>query len=127
MKEMTCITCPNGCALQVDDTKGKIQVSGNKCRKGEEFAIAELTHPMRTICSTVRTIYPETPVVPVRVSGEIPKEKIFDVMKELNKVRVDRRVGRGEVLIPNVLGMGVDIIVTSNILKGEKKDEHETI
>ena len=119
MKELICITCPNGCMLQVEEIEGEIRVTGNKCKRGEAFAIAELTHPMRTICSTVRTVYPEVPVVPVRVSGEIPKEKIFDVMEEINKILVDRRVGRGEVLIPDVLGLGVDIIVTSNILGGE--------
>lgn len=120
MKEMICITCPNGCALQVEEIQGQIHVSGNKCRRGEAFAVAELTHPMRTICSTVRTVYPEAPVLPVRVSGEIPKEKIFEVMAEINKVLVERRVSRGDVLIPNVLGLNVDIIVTSNILEGEK-------
>lgn len=117
MREMTCITCPNGCALQVEKVGNEIRVTGNKCKRGEKFAVAELTHPMRTICSTVRTIYPQVPVLPVRVSGEIPKEKIFDVMKEINKILVDKHVGTGEVLIPDVLGLGVDVIVTSNILQ----------
>lgn len=117
MREMTCITCPNGCTLQVEETEGQIRVSGNRCKRGEAFAVSELTHPMRTVCSTVRTVYPEAPVLPVRVSAEIPKEKIFDVMREINQVLVDRRVGRGEVLIENVLGLGVDVIATSDLLK----------
>lgn len=62
MREMTCITCPNGCTLQIEEVEGILHVTGNKCKRGEAFAIAELTHPMRTICSTVRTIYPEVPV-----------------------------------------------------------------
>lgn len=132
MKEMTCITCPNGCLLQVDETEGGIRVTGNACPRGETFAIAELTHPMRTICSTARTTYPETPVVPVRVSGEIPKERIFDVMKEINNIVVDRRVKRGDVLIADVLGLGVDVIVTSDILisahsKEGMNDEYQTV
>ncbi len=120
MREMTCITCPNGCTLQVEEKGGEIFVTGNRCKRGQAFAEAELRHPMRTICSTVRTVFPEVPVVPVRVSGEIPKEKIFDVMAEINKVRLDRSVSRGEVLIADVLGLGADIIVTSNILRGEQ-------
>ena len=87
MREMTCITCPNSCLLYVEQKEGKIIVTGNKCKRGEAFAAAELTHPMRTISSTVRTVYKDIPVLPVRVSEEIPKEKIFDVMKEINKVR----------------------------------------
>ena len=128
MREMTCITCPNGCTLQIEEVEGTLHVTGNKCKRGEAFAIAELTHPMRTICSTVRTIYSEVPVLPVRVSGEIPKERIFDVMKEINHILVDRHVRRGDVLLENVLGLGVDIIVTSNRLsREENENECETV
>ena len=117
IKEMICITCPNGCALRVEENAGTITVIGNKCPRGVEFATAELTHPMRTICSTVRTIYKEVPVIPVRVTKEIPKARIFDVMRELDPIRVEMPLGRGDVLIENVLGLGADIIVTSNVLK----------
>ena len=128
MREMTCITCPNGCTLQIEEVEGTLHVTGNKCKRGEAFAIAELTHPMRTICSTVRTIYPKVPVLPVLVSGEIPKERIFDVMKEINHILVDRHVRRGDVLLENVLGLGVDIIVTSNRLsREENENECETV
>lgn len=119
MREMTCIVCPNGCRLTVEEGGGHIKVSGNRCRRGETFAVTELTRPMRTICSTVKTVFPETPVVPVRVSTEIPKEKIFDVMKEINRVTVTERLLAGDVVIHDVLGLGADIIITSNVLKGE--------
>lgn len=122
IKEMICITCPNGCALRVEENDGKITVTGNKCPRGVAFATTELTHPMRTICSTVRTVYPAVPVIPVRVTKEIPKQHIFDVMRELDSIRVEDALGRGEVLIGNVLGLGADIIVTSNVLKEYLED-----
>lgn len=115
MTKLTCIVCPNGCELSVDEKT--LEVSGNKCPRGKQFAIDELTSPKRTICSSVKTIFEDTPVVSVRVSKDIPKDKIFDVMKEINKVVVDKRLGIGDVVIANVLNLGVDIIVTSNILK----------
>lgn len=114
MRELVCIVCPNGCTLSVDEQT--LAVTGNKCRKGVDFAVAELTCPTRTICSTVKTIFPEAPVLPVRVSKEIPKDKIFDVMAEINKVIVDKRLSRGETVIGNVLGLGVDVIATSSVL-----------
>lgn len=119
MKEMTCIVCPNGCRLQIDDSGSELLVSGNQCKRGAAFAATELTHPMRTICSTVNTCFAEIPVVPVRVSAEIPKERIFDVMCEINKVKLTERLGTGDPVIRDVLGLGVDVIVTSDILKGE--------
>lgn len=117
MREMTCIVCPNGCSLKVEEKDGKWVVSGNQCKRGELFAAEEMTHPMRTVCSTVRTVFAEIPVIPVRVSAEIPKELIFDVMKQINQVTADRIYSSGEPVIENVLGLGVDVIVTSDILK----------
>lgn len=120
-KEFVCIVCPNGCTLQVAEENGEITVTGNKCKRGEAFAKTELTSPMRTICSTVATSFPGCPVLPVRVSAEIPKSSIADVMKEINKVTVSSRIARGDKVIENVLGLGVDIIATSSVLKkGDK-------
>lgn len=123
MKEMTCIVCPNGCRLTVSETENGIQVEGNRCKRGYNFAVSEIKHPMRTICSTVKTIFKNVPVVPVRVSKEIPKEKIFDIMKEINKVVVKNKLGTGDVVIKNVLGLDADIIITSDILKGDNGNE----
>lgn len=116
MKEMICIVCPNGCRMCAEEKDGCIVVTGNRCKRGEAFARAELKAPMRTICSTAPTVYKDVPVIPVRVSGEIPKSKIFDVMRAINAVTVKAPVKRGEAVIRDVLGLGVDIIVTSNLL-----------
>ena len=121
MKELICIICPNGCNLVVNQEGEKISVTGNKCAKGEKFAVDELTHPARTISSTVRTSFAVVPVLPVRVSAEIPKNRISDVMAEINKVVVSAPVSRGEIIIPNVLGLNVDVIATSSILQHIKE------
>lgn len=123
MKQMTCIVCPNGCLLQVDDSGSEIKVCGNKCPRGKQFALSELIHPMRTICTTVGTTYKDVPVIPVRVNKEIPKEKIFDVMQEINKVVIKEPIGVNDAVISNVLNLGVDVIVTSNILMEERNYE----
>ena len=115
MIKLTCIICPNGCALLAEQTDDVILVSGNRCPRGEEFAVSELTHPMRTIAGTVRTIFPEMPVAPVRVSAEIPKERIFDVMRQINAAVIETHMSRGDVVIADVLGLGVDVIVTGDV------------
>ncbi len=116
MKELVCIVCPRGCTMKIEEKDGYFFVSGNTCKRGEAFAKSEMTYPMRTICSTVATAFPEFPVLPVRVSSDIPKEKIFDVMREINSVTVTERITRGDAVIKNVLGLGVDVIATSDIL-----------
>lgn len=117
MKELVCIGCPRGCQLQIESNGDDFTVTGNTCKRGEAFAISEMTEPKRTICSVVKTAFPEAPVLPVRVSADIPKERIFDVMAQLRTITVTERIGRGSVVIPNVLGLGVDVIATSNLLK----------
>jgi CxxC motif-containing protein len=117
MSSFVCIVCPKGCTLNVTREGEEITVRGNNCKRGEAFAISEVTDPKRTICSTVRTVFEDVPVLPVRVSADIPKGRIFDVMREINKVVVRTRVGRGEAIIKNVLGLDADVISTSDILK----------
>jgi len=114
--KLVCITCPRGCTVDIEKVGDEWTVSGNSCNKGREFAINEMTQPMRTICSTVKTTNSDAPVLPCRVSADIPKDKIFDVMKEINKVVVDKPIKRGDVIIENVLGLGVDVISTSDLL-----------
>lgn len=117
MKELTCIVCPNGCHLKYDE-KTKT-VSGNTCKRGETFFLQELKSPMRTIATTVKTSFKDCPVLPVRVSSDIPKDKIFQAMKEINKVVVTKKLRRGYVVIKNLLDLGVDVIVTSSKLEEE--------
>ena len=117
MKELVCIVCPRGCRLRAASSEGELHISGNACKRGYDFAVSEMTDPRRTVCTTVRTVFPEVPVLPVRVSEEIPKDRIFDVMGEINRTVVRERIGRGEPVIENVLGLGVNVVATSNILK----------
>lgn len=122
MQELTCIVCPKGCALHLQALpEGGYAVSGNGCKRGTAFALEEMTAPMRTVSSTVSTSFAGVPVLPVRVSAPIPKDKIFPVMAEINKVKLRAPIGRGEIVIPNVLGLGADVIATSDMLQQFKK------
>ena len=117
-RTFTCIVCPNGCEITAEyEDSNILSVTGATCSKGEEYVRQELTAPKRTICSVVKTVFADAPVLPVRVSADIPKEMIFDVMGEINSVTLTERIGRGDVVIENVLGLGVDVISTSDLLK----------
>ena len=112
MKEFTCIICHRGCRLKVDDD---INVTGNTCPRGKEYAISELTNPVRSITSSVRVRNRDDLLVSVKTSGQIPKGKIFEVMEEINKIAVDAPTRIGDVAKKNILGLGVDILITKNI------------
>jgi Uncharacterized protein with conserved CXXC pairs len=112
MKELICIVCPNSCKLIIDGDA----VTGYKCPRGKKFAEEEATCPKRTVCTTVATVFDDFPVLSVRTSEEIPKDKIFELMKLVNGFKLDRRVARGEILIKNLFNLGVNLISTSNML-----------
>jgi len=112
--KLICINCPNGCELDVKKENNELIVTGNKCDKGIEFAKNEFSNPLRGVYSSVKTTFKDMPVLSVRTSSDIPKDKIFDVMKEINKVVLDRDVKVGDIIIKNVCGLNSDIIATSN-------------
>ena len=116
MKYITCITCPIGCRIAIETTEGQYSFSGNRCEKGMKFARTELTSPVRSLTTTVRTVFADVPVLPVRTSVEVPKEKITEIMRKLSKIKVTKRIGIGETVSANILGTNCDIIVTSDII-----------
>jgi len=94
-----------------------VNVEGNICDKGAEFAEAEIYNPTRTLTTTVRTSFPGVPVLPVRTDGEIPKGKIMDAMAALSKVVVGHDLDCGDTVIEDIVGTGVRVIATSDALK----------
>lgn len=113
--ELTCISCPLGCPLKVEvDKEGKVlSVAGNTCKRGEEYGRKEVTAPTRTVTSTVRLAGGAAPVVPVRTRGDIPKDRIFDVMAGIRGACARAPVSIGDVIIENIAGTGVDLIATA--------------
>ena len=114
MKELICIVCPKGCHLKVDEANG-CAVTGAGCEKGIEYGKSELLHPTRVLTSTVRLSGGGIRRCPVRTNGAIPKDRLFDAMAEINRVELTAPVRIGQVVIPDLLGTGVDLIATRNI------------
>ena len=115
-KTLTCVICPNGCQLIVDYEGVTIQsVEGALCSKGNQYAEQEILDPKRNIASSVRVTGGKAPLVSVRLTGPIPKKKIFDVMAEIRALSVDAPVVIGQVLITDVSGLGQDVIATKRI------------
>ena len=112
MKELTCIVCPRGCRLKVDDN---MEVTGNACPRGKMYAINELTNPTRTITSSIRVSNRPYTLVSVKTDKPVPKGKMFDVMKEIDKLVVKAPTRIGQVILAHVLGTDSNIVITKDI------------
>ncbi len=118
IRELTCITCPVGCALKAEILQdGTVVVTGNKCPRGAAYGEKEVTNPTRIITSTVRVAGCPNAVVGVKTAMDIPKDKIMECMKELAGVEVIPPVKIGEVVLENVADTGVNIVVTRGFTK----------
>ena len=116
-RELICVSCPIGCAITVelDDNGEVLSVTGNTCKRGDSYAREECTHPERMLTSTVKVEGGRLPVVPVKSSLPVPKEMLFDCMKEINKITVKAPVHIGDVVLSNILDTGVDIVATNEV------------
>ena len=116
VRVITCIICPVGCRARVTIENGKIsEIEGLECPRGEEYVRRELEAPVRDFFTTVRIKGAAIPVLPVRSTQPIPKDKILDCVLELANVVADAPVEAGEIIVRNPLGLEVDIIATRDL------------
>ena len=133
-QELICITCPMGCHLSVEKAEGgELSVSGNRCPRGAAYAREELFAPKRTVTATCRAARGcagpascesaaaasaalDAPRrVPVRTAAAFPKERVGDLLGRLYALEVELPVERGQVLVADALGTGIDVIATRSI------------
>ena len=113
MRNITCIICPKGCGITVEETAEGLKVAGNVCPRGEKYAIEECTHPTRTVTSFIRVENRPDTMVSVKTSAPIPKEKMFEAMKLIRAAKATAPIAIGDVLLADVFG--ADMIATKSI------------
>lgn len=115
IRELTCIRCPIGCHISVEMEDGKVvNITGNSCPRGAEYAASEVTDPVRTVTSLVRLKGGARPVVSVKTAGNVPKDRMMDVVAALKEVELEAPVHIGDVALRDVAGTGIDVVVTAN-------------
>lgn len=115
-KNLTCIVCPRGCTLTVTLDSALenpvVSVEGQGCKRGVDYATAECTHPTRVLTTTAPTV--DGGVVPCKTDRAIPRELLFEAMKEVNALSAPVVVRIGDILLENLLGTGANIVATAN-------------
>ena len=115
-KVLNCITCPMGCEITATIEDGKVtSVKGNTCPRGEKYAQEELTAPKRMLTSTVEIEGGLLPQLPVVSKSVLPKGCILDCAMALRSVKVKAPVHEGDVVVHDILGLGVDIVASRDM------------
>lgn len=105
-----------GCPLIVTMEDGAVASSpATPGPRGDAYAPQGGHGPHRIVTSTVRVTRRHLGHGQLQTRSDIPKGKIFDVVRALKDVEVPAPITIGQVLAENVAGTGVDIIATKNI------------
>lgn len=119
-RELICINCPMGCSLLVQVENGEVvSVTGNTCPRGAEYARNEVLHPMRMVTSVVPVKGGQLAMASCRTASPIPKEQVFEVVRQLRQVVLEAPVRIGDVILTDAAGTGVAVIATRFVEKQE--------
>lgn len=114
-RTLICIGCPLGCPLTVTIDGEEVTVSGNTCSRGAEYGKKEVQNPTRIVTSTVSVRGGGIPMVSVKTKEDIPKDKIFECMRQLSQVCLEAPVGIGDVILKDCAGTGIPVVATKSV------------
>lgn len=116
ISEVTCIRCPLGCAITVDVAPDGAAVyrEGASCARGREYAVAEVTAPVRSVATTINVPGCGEPLS-VKTADPIPKPLIADTVRAMKAAHVELPVRMGDMVLPDVCGTGVPVVATKSL------------
>ena len=116
VREFVCVTCPVGCTIQAKIEDGQlVEAEGQGCKRGVAFVREELTAPRRMITTTIQVKGGQLPLVPVRSSMPVPKDKLLAIADVLRSIELRAPVVEHQIVMQDVLGTGVDIITSRSM------------
>lgn len=119
--EVTCIVCPTGCKVRVvKEGTRVIEVSGNTCKRGEAYAAQEAVAPRRTLTTSIKVMGGDFALVSVKSAAPVPKGRLFDLMAAVQKLRTVAPIRVGDVVVHDVLGLGIDLVATRAVHKAAR-------
>jgi CxxC motif-containing protein len=118
-EKIVCIGCPLGCrtTLRIDHHGDVVRVTGYKCKEGRQYVLEEHRNPVRILTATIRTEKSPRPLLPVRTNRPILKSKLKEATLTLVRVKAKPPVKVGQVILPNLLNSGVDIVATDDLFE----------
>jgi CxxC motif-containing protein len=144
MRNLTCIVCPIGCSLDVEEdpvASENLSVTGNRCPRGEVYAREEIRAPKRVVTATcslegeVGKVSEVSEVsfaslaglaglansagsvrrVPVKTSAPCPREKIPALLRDIYKIKVSLPIKAGDVVLAGWNGGEIDVVATRTL------------
>ena len=113
--QFICKNCEKQCVLDIDEYEGSIEVTGNQCSDGINYAMKEKDNTKGILTTLVRIKGGRISVLPVKSSMPIERKIWLECSKALSRIYVGIPVKIGDVICKNILNTGVDIVSTKNV------------
>jgi len=127
MRNLTCIVCPIGCSLDVEEDANSLEnlsVTGNRCPRGEVYAFEEVRAPKRVVTAACRiegesgsagAAAGSVRRVPVKTSAPCPREKIPALLRDIYKTTVSLPVKAGDIILAGWNGGEINVVATRTL------------
>ena len=76
-----------------------------------------MVSPKRILTSTVVIVNASIPRLPVISNKPVPKDKIFQIMEQINQIRVSAPIKIHDIIIKNVCNLDIDIVASRTLEK----------
>jgi len=115
VKEVICYGCNKMCILGIDKYDDNIEVYGNQCEEGINYANVEINSNKSIFTTLVRIKGAKHNVVSVKSSKPLDKKIWIECSKALGRLYVGAPIKAGDIICKNILNTGADIICTKSI------------
>ena len=121
MRNLTCIVCPIGCSLNVEEDANSpenLSVKGNRCPRGEVYAREEIRAPKRVVTATCRIegeAEHSVRRIPVKTSSPCPREKIPALLRDIYETNISLPIKAGDVVLAGWNGGEIDVVATRTL------------
>ena len=88
MKEGIVIKSTGSNYSVIDNKKELFIIDGAKCKKGIKYSKNEVLNPKRILTTSILVRNGNIPLVSVKTSKSIPKDKIFEILKIIKKSNI---------------------------------------
>ena len=114
--QVTCICCPVGCAISVEIAADGTAAyrEGASCARGREYAVAEVTAPVRSVATTINVPGCGEPLS-VKTADPIPKPLVAAAVRAMKAAHVELPIRMGDVVLSDLCGTGVPAIATKSL------------
>jgi CxxC motif-containing protein len=122
MRNLTCIVCPIGCSLTIEEETGEAgepapAISGNRCKRGAAYALEEIRAPKRVVTATCAVdggrAGPRR--APVKTTLPCPKELIPVLLADIYRLRLTLPIREGDRVMADWQDSGIDVIALRDL------------